>query len=463
MRPTGPGPLTGRMLDGRYLLEHLIARGGMGTVYRGRDTRLDRPVAVKVLKDTLSADPIRTERFAAEARAAATISDPHVVAVWDQGVDRGREDPVAFLVMELVDGATLRDLIRRRSPMTVREMLRVALPLTAGLAAAHRHGLVHRDVKPENVLTSPTGSVKVTDFGLTRQVQEESATLTLVGSANYIAPEIVRREASGMPSDLYSVGIILYEMLTGVPPFRGATPYAVSMAHVDEPMPPLERRFPDVDPEVADIIAWCCEKDPQHRPQEAADLLGELEHLEQTLTDEALDRTPPGHRPDSSDLFAPLSTDSHTAPAGLRIPSPELPPGTPGGGTEETGPAASFSEGPTAVQSPSTGRREPRVDADAANPVEQAPEAPATRVIGASPSPAERAHGAFDPSVPQTRLGSSAPYRGWVLLLVFVLLACTVAYLGWLLGVQFLGGAEPGAAGALGMTDPATILRIPAH
>lgn len=432
-------------MEGRYLLGDLIARGGMGTVYRGRDLRLGRPVAVKVLKESVAADPRRTDRFAAEARAAAAVADPHVVAVWDQGVDETGPEPLAFLVMELVDGATLRDLIKRRSPMTVREMLRVAVPMTAGVAAAHRCGLVHRDIKPENVLTSPTGSVKVADFGLTRPVQEDSATLTLIGSANYIAPEVVRRESSGPPADLYSLGVILYEMLTGVPPFRGPSPYAVSMAHVDEPFPVLQRRFPGVDPEVADIVVWCCEKDPEHRPQRAADLLGELEHLRESLTPAALDLAPPGHRPEAEDLFSVLRTDSHTDPAGLRaVPA---------------GPDDADADAPPPRTQPT--RLLPADPAPTAHPGSDLDERPGADRSPADPTQSIRAaaggsrvfrdaQAPRDPRSPRVVLGRGGPYRGWILVLIFLLVACAVGYLGWLLGLQLIGsGYGTGTAAAL--------------
>ena len=430
-------------MEGRYLLGDLIARGGMGTVYRGRDLRLGRPVAVKVLRESVAADPRRTDRFAAEARAAAAVADPHVVAVWDQGLDESGPEPLAFLVMELVDGATLRDLIKRRSPMTVREMLRVAVPMTAGVAAAHRCGLVHRDIKPENVLTSPTGSVKVADFGLTRPVQEDSPTLTLIGSANYIAPEVVRRESSGPPADLYSLGVILYEMLTGVPPFRGPSPYAVSMAHVDEPFPELRRRFPGVDPEVADIVAWCCEKDPEHRPQRAADLLGELEHLRESLAPAALDLAPPGHRQESEDLFSVLRTDSHTDPAGLRAvpagpddadaaPPPRTPPTRllPADPAPGAHPGPDVDERPGADRSPATPTQSIRAAAGE------------NRVFRDAQAPR-------DPRSPRVVLGRGGPYRGWILVLIFLLVACAVGYLGWLLGLQLIGSVDAAPAAAL--------------
>ncbi|WP_129659267.1 protein kinase domain-containing protein [Rothia uropygialis] len=462
MKRTAPGPLTGRKLEGRYLLGDLIARGGMGVVYRGRDTRLARPVAVKVLKESLGSAPETKERFVHEAQAAAAIADPHVVSVWDQGVDESGPDPVVYLVMELVDGATLRDLIKRRSPMTVREALRVVIPLTQGLAAAHGTGLVHRDVKPENVLTSPEGSVKVTDFGLTRHVQAESATLSLVGSANYIAPELVRRQPAGKPADNYSVGIILYEMLTGVPPFRGDSPYAVSMAHVDDDMPDLRRRFPEVDAEIVEIISWCCAKEPENRPQDAAALHGELEHIQRRLTDAALDRRPPGYREDSSDLFSGLETASHTRPVQL-APFDQENSGNTSEGISATRlhPDDTDAESTDPDSSTTTHMSDPEVtsvhaqrsldDATRVLP-ENSPGAtrasrPAAHTEGNGTGP-ETSRDPRDPRIPTHVLGSAEPYRAWVWLLVFILSACMVAYLGWLVGVSIL--SDHSAALSLG-------------
>ncbi len=439
MKRTAPGPLTGRTLEGRYLLGDMIARGGMGVVYRGRDTRLDRPVAVKVLKDSVGSTPEAMERFVHEARAAAAISDPHVVTVWDQGMDESGPDPVVYLVMELVDGATLRDLIKRRSPMTVREALRVAIPLAEGLAAAHHIGLVHRDVKPENVLTSPNGSVKVTDFGLTRRVQAESATLSLVGSANYIAPELVQRRPAGKPADNYSVGIMMYELLTGVPPFRGETPYAVSMAHVDEVMPDIRRRFPDVDPEIVEIISWCCAKDPENRPQDAEDLHGELVHISRRLTDDALDRRPPGYREDSADLFSGLETASHTRPVQLQ----ELRAPTTGSKASRIAVDTDLPEEHAMADRPRENvAAEPMTESVAAQrPLDAAtrvmPTGPTPDSTGAPPRREAEAHSSH-PAVPTHVLGSTEPYRAWVWILIFVLAACMVAYLGWLVGVSIL-------------------------
>ena len=468
MRATGPGPLTGRTLEHRYRLEDRIAQGGMGTVYRGVDERLARPVAVKILSRSRPGTPEgeeRIARFAREARAAAGIIDPHVVTVTDQGRDGQGEHSVAFLVMELVDGATLRDLIKRRAPMTIGEMLRVALPMTRGLAAAHREGLIHRDVKPENVLVSPEGSVKITDFGLTRQVEDDSATLSLIGSANYIAPELVRRERAGTASDIYSAGIILYEMLTGVPPFRGSSPYEVSMAHVEEPMPDLRDRFPAADPEIAEIIAWCCEKDPQRRPQQGRDLLGELEHLRQELSPESLAAQPPGYHQDSTPFFAVLRPDSHTEVVPLTPCSTPRHSEASHSETDAASASAAEDEQATvavsqpladAAAEPIVGSRRAWADLDTP-PAPEASSSASTDAVdqhGApSSNPADSAHRS-DPRIPEISWDGKTPYQGWVWLLVFLLLACVAGYLGWLAGLQLIDSGPVSAASLLPAGPP---------
>lgn len=451
MRPTSPGPLTGRTLDRRYLLGDLIARGGMGAVYRGEDQRLHRPVAVKVLKSSLAHEPGKVQRFEKEAQAAARITDPHVVSVWDQGLDTSSLDPLAYLVMELVEGATLRDLIQRRSPMTVREMFRVALPLAHGLDAAHRVGMVHRDVKPENVLISPSGTVKVTDFGLTHHVQDASETLTLVGSASYIAPELVRRQPAGMPADNYSAGIMMYEMLTGVPPFRGSSPYEVSLAHVEDPLPDLRARFPEASPEVAELISWCCDKNPELRPQTGEQLLDELEHCAATLTAAELDRRPPGYRAEEQDLFAVLGPDAHTDPRTVRLSrarSSDPSETAPGGGAAH----GLGAEDPTEVwpraQKP-TGAARPVSGSARTRP---APDGQERSARASAPG-----HRPLDPRMPTNPLVRSAPHTVWVWVLLFLLMSCVAGFLGWMLGVHLLqslfadsaaaGPAAPGGAG----------------
>ena len=211
-----PDPLVGALLDGRYRVDAMIATGGMSTVYRGLDTRLDRPVALKVMDSRYAGDNQFLTRFQREARAVARLKDPGLVAVYDQGIDG--QHP--FLVMELIEGGTLRELLRERGPMPPHAVAAVLGPVLGGLAVAHRAGLVHRDVKPENVLISDDGEVKIADFGLVRAVAEAKITSTsvILGTAAYLSPEQVGSGNAGPRSDVYAVGILAYELLTGVHP-----------------------------------------------------------------------------------------------------------------------------------------------------------------------------------------------------------------------------------------------------
>ena len=211
-------PLVGTVLDRRYRVDAPLARGGMSTVYAGTDLRLDRRVAVKVMAPALAHDPSFSERFVREARSAARLSHANVVAVFDQGAEDTRAGRVVFLVMELVRGSTLRDVLRERGRLRPDEAVSVLEPVLAALAAAHRAGIVHRDVKPENVLLSADGTVKVVDFGLARAVAAPSSSTqagVVLGTVAYVAPEQVSRGGADARTDVYSAGIMLYELLTG--------------------------------------------------------------------------------------------------------------------------------------------------------------------------------------------------------------------------------------------------------
>jgi eukaryotic-like serine/threonine-protein kinase len=236
-----PDPLIGTLLDARYRVEQRIAVGGMATVYRATDTRLDRVVAVKVMHPSLAQDAEFTGRFIREAKAVARLAHPNVVNVFDQGAD-GRS---VFLAMEYVPGRTLRDLLRDRGALSVRGALDVLEPVLAALGAAHRAGLVHRDVKPENVLITDGGLVKVADFGLVRLLggadgaTETTSAGTVLGTVSYLAPEQIQ---PGLPTDqrvdVYAAGILLYEMLTGSKPYQGENPMQVIYRHLHEDVPP---------------------------------------------------------------------------------------------------------------------------------------------------------------------------------------------------------------------------------
>ncbi len=232
-------PLVGQLLDGRYRVTRRLARGGMATVYTALDTRLGREVAVKVMHPHLAADREFVSRFIREAHAAAQLSHPAAVAVYDQSADSGH----VFIAMEYVRGRTLRDWLRERGRLTPRETFAVLEPVLAALAAAHAAGLVHRDVKPENVLIADDGRVKVADFGLARAVSNATVTGTLIGTVAYLAPEQVDRGTADQRSDVYAAGILLYECLTGHQPHYGETPLQIAYQHVnsDVPAPSLTR------------------------------------------------------------------------------------------------------------------------------------------------------------------------------------------------------------------------------
>ncbi len=229
------GPLVGTVLDGRYRVDTMIATGGMSSVYRGLDLRLDRPVALKIMESRYAGDQQFLTRFQREARAVARLSDPGLVAVYDQGIE-GRHP---FLVMELVEGGTLRELLRERGPMPPHAVAAVLAPVLGGLAVAHAAGLVHRDIKPENVLISDSGEVKIADFGLVRAVAEAKITSTsvILGTAAYLSPEQVSTGDADPRSDVYAVGILAYELLTGVTPFTGDSALSVAYQRMDHDVP----------------------------------------------------------------------------------------------------------------------------------------------------------------------------------------------------------------------------------
>jgi serine/threonine protein kinase len=239
-------PVVGAVLEGRYRLEERVARGGMSTVYAATDLRLHRTVAVKVMADHLVHDPTFVDRFIREARAAAMLSHTNVVSVSDQGSDRG----LVYLVMELVRGRTLRDLLQARGRLTVAEAFAVLEPTLSGLTAAHRAGIVHRDIKPENVLIGLDGVVKVADFGLARAMEGPGQTTAtggvLIGTVAYLSPEQLERGKADARSDVYAAGVVLYEMLTGHPPYGGDTPLAVAYQHVHHDMPVPSDEVPGV-------------------------------------------------------------------------------------------------------------------------------------------------------------------------------------------------------------------------
>ncbi|GAA3851053.1 Stk1 family PASTA domain-containing Ser/Thr kinase [Saccharothrix violaceirubra] len=280
--------MIGGLLEQRYRVGALVARGGMSTVYRGVDTRLERPVAIKVMDPRFSADPAFVARFEREARAAAGLHHPGVVAVHDQGVDEER----VYLVMELVEGGTLRDLMAARGTFDVPLALSVLEKVLSPLAAAHRADLVHRDVKPENVLIGRGGTVKVADFGLAHAVSAAgpSGDTTLLGTASYLSPEQVTTGSADARSDVYAAGVLLYEMLTGTPPFVGDDASSVAHRHATEDVPPLT----DHPAEVAELVRRSTRREPFLRPADADAFLGEVEAARAALGITPVDVPVPG-------------------------------------------------------------------------------------------------------------------------------------------------------------------------
>ncbi|MGY1848002.1 MULTISPECIES: Stk1 family PASTA domain-containing Ser/Thr kinase [unclassified Blastococcus] len=282
-------PVVGLVLEGRYRLEERVARGGMSTVYAATDLRLHKTVAVKVMAEHLAHDPTFVDRFTREARAAAMLSHVNVVGVSDQGSDQG----LVFLVMELVRGRTLRDLLSARGRLTVGEAFAVLEPVLAGLTAAHRAGIVHRDIKPENVLIGVDGVVKVADFGLARAVvgtgQTSQTGGVLIGTVAYLSPEQLERGRADARSDIYAAGIVLYEMLTGHPPFGGDTPLAVAYQHVHHDVPAPSAEVPGLPWQVDELVARTTRRDPAGRPLDAGAFLAELHDVR---TDLGIDPVP---------------------------------------------------------------------------------------------------------------------------------------------------------------------------
>ncbi|HEY4616463.1 MAG TPA: PASTA domain-containing protein [Citricoccus sp.] len=287
-------PLTGTVIEGRYEIRSRLARGGMSTVYLAVDRRLDREVALKVLYPHLAESHSLVQRFEQEAKTAARLSHPHVVNVLDQGVDHSPDGDLAYLVMEYVPGYTLRTVLQRRQAMTPRVALAYLEAIVDGLAAAHRAGLVHRDVKPENVLVSRDGQIKVADFGLARATTDFTGTgAALMGTVAYISPELVSGSPADERSDIYAVGILAYEMLTGRQPFAGASPIQVAYQHVNNEVPPPSGRVPGLAEALDRLVLWCTARNPRDRPADAGVLLTEVRHLRSSMADPDLDFEPP--------------------------------------------------------------------------------------------------------------------------------------------------------------------------
>lgn len=329
-------PLIGRVLDGRYRIERMIARGGMATVYVATDLRLDRVVALKVMHPHLAHDQAFVTRFEREAKSAARLTHGHVVAVYDQGTDGEH----VYLAMEYVPGRTLRDVMRDFGPLTPEQALVLLDPVLEALAAAHAAGFVHRDIKPENVLISDDGRVKVADFGLARAMQSSEQSIThgvIIGTVAYLSPEQVERGEADGRSDLYAAGICLFEMITGQLPYAGESPLSVAYQHVHSDVPAPSSVSSAIPPEVDALVVTATRREPSLRYQDAADFLADVRRVRNLLP-------PPRPFVDLRDTLVvdvgsiPPRTTAGAAPpparpTGSTAPRPASPVAPPGGAT----------------------------------------------------------------------------------------------------------------------------------
>ncbi|MHA3836234.1 Stk1 family PASTA domain-containing Ser/Thr kinase [Terrabacter sp. AAH1] len=281
--------LVGRVIDGRYRILSHLADGGMASVYVALDARLDREVALKIMRPGLAADDVFVERFRAEARSAARLSHPNVVAVFDQGQD----DDEVFLAMELVEGKTLRDVIHEEAPLTAREALAILEPILLALRAAHAAGMIHRDVKPENVIVRRDGEVKVADFGLARAISNQTATSqtgVLLGTVSYLSPEQVESGVADPRSDVYAAGLLLFEMLTGRKAVTGTTPIQIAYNHVHGSIPAPSSVVPTVPADLDALVARATAVEPDDRFESSAAFVAAVRSVRRVLSTGELDR-----------------------------------------------------------------------------------------------------------------------------------------------------------------------------
>ncbi|MFI6579078.1 Stk1 family PASTA domain-containing Ser/Thr kinase [Nocardiopsis sp. NPDC050513] len=321
MDMTTSDPLVGATLDRRYFVESRIAGGGMATVYVAHDLRLDRRLALKVMHPSLAQDPTFVQRFINEAHSVAKLSHPNVVQVFDQGEDQGH----VFLAMEYVPGSTLRDRLKSAGRLGTREALHVMASVLAALGAAHQAGMIHRDVKPENVLITHEGMVKVADFGLARAVEQSNQGLTrtgtLMGTAAYLAPEQIEQGVADARTDVYAAGIMLYELLTGSQPHTGETPIAIAYQHVTEDVPRPSHYLPGLPAEVDGLVTKATERDPRYRPSNAGQYLARVLEVLHGLPE------------DAADAHGPLAPVAPTGAVTAAVTAPQLIAGGAGPGT----------------------------------------------------------------------------------------------------------------------------------
>jgi len=322
--------MTGYLFGDRYQVGDTLGFGGMSEVHRGRDLRLGRDVAVKVLRADLARDPSFQARFRREAQNAASLNHPAIVAVYDTGETAGETGPVPYIVMEYVDGDTLRDVLKREGPLPPRRAMEIVADVCAALDFSHRHGIVHRDVKPANIMLNRAGAVKVMDFGIARAVSDGQATMTatsaVIGTAQYLSPEQARGESVDARSDVYATGCVLYELLTGQPPFTGDSPVAIAYQHVREaPRPPSEAQ-PGLPKELDAIVLKALNKNPLNRYQTAAEMRSDLVRA---LSGQAVQATPLMSDDERTELMraAPTRVGPGGSPPLLAPPARSVPDG----------------------------------------------------------------------------------------------------------------------------------------
>ncbi|WP_225755743.1 serine/threonine-protein kinase [Actinotalea sp. Marseille-Q4924] len=461
-------PTEGIALGDRYRLGTRIAVGGMGEVWAAHDTALGRDVAVKVLREEFAGDAGFLERFRTEARNSAQLSHPNIAALYDYG----EQDGSAFLVMELILGEPMSDLLDRQPVLSTRRLLPILAQTARALHAAHVAGVVHRDVKPGNILVARTGQVKITDFGISTAINQVPMTASgmVMGTAQYLSPEQAMGRAATPASDMYSLGIVAYEALVGHRPFTGSTAVDIAIAHVNTAVPPLPA---SIDPVLADVVMRMLAKDPQARPRSAASL---ARHL-----DDMLDKTPSDGVPvaqgrharpvdvaDAAD--APAVPPSRPTPAAPVTPTPVAPPApvaSPPTAASAPSAASSPTAGspPTAGSAPSAGSpptaAPPTVPP--AHPAAPPPSTEAAVVVPAVPTPAQHATSTAPPTraaeVPDhptapaeepgrvsTTTGRrwgpvSHPFVALVLMVVFALLGAAFADSVW--GPSRASGSHP--------------------
>jgi serine/threonine-protein kinase len=309
------------MLGQRYEVGEVLGRGGMAEVHRGRDIRLGREVAIKVLRSDIARDPTFQARFRREAQAAASLNHPAIVAVYDTGEDSVAAGDVPYIVMEYVEGRTLRDVLKDEGVMDVKAAMSFAADICAALDFSHRNGIVHRDVKPGNVMITPTGAVKVMDFGIARAVSDSSVTMTstaaVIGTAQYLSPEQARGESVDARSDVYSAGCLMFELVTGTPPFTGDSPVAVAYQHVREDPRPPSTINPAVPAALDAIVLKSMSKNPANRYQSAADMRNDLLRA---VAGERVEATPVMSESDRTALIAPATGPRYRAVAPAAVP-----------------------------------------------------------------------------------------------------------------------------------------------